>query len=101
MLVGVDPDDEGLASAGLTGGEKAHTLTESELPVLNPQVNQALIAASALGTSGVDDYLFVRGKNSNISPAGKDSLLPTAMGGGGAHNNMQPYVTVYRWHRTA
>lgn len=101
VLVGVDPSDTDFASEGMTGGEKAHTLTESELPALNPQVNQALMAASALGASGVNDYLFVRGSNSNISPAGRASLLPTAMGGGGAHNNMQPYTTVYRWHRTA
>lgn len=82
--------------AGATGGEATHKLTIAEMPshrhtVHNPHTNN--------------------GKNQEVKPAidgnadssvGSWNWRPTGYtGGGNAHNNMPPYLSVYMWKRTS
>lgn len=81
--------------AGSTGGEITHALTIDEMP----EHNHIIYYPNAGGPYG----------NANISyPEGSDTKMtwcaemcktaPT--GGGAAHNNMPPYLSVYIWKRT-
>lgn len=78
-------------TAGNTGGEYEHTLTVDEMPThshssksLGSRYNGG---ANFNQTSGILGYAW----NGGTDPAG----------GGQPHNNMQPYVVVYMWHRVA
>ncbi len=86
MLIGrgSDPDFD---TAGKTGGEKSHTLTENELPSHRHGLDKASYFQGGGGTSAV------RG-------AGSDTYTSYA-GGNQPHNNMPPYEVVYIWRRTA
>lgn len=77
---------------GATGGEATHTLTETEMPSHTHEYttnnrgsgsNQA--GRAYYGTNGGSTW----------------QIQTTATGGGGAHNNMPPYLVVYMWKRTA
>ena len=77
---------------GDTGGEETHTLTVAEMPSHTHHD----------GTS--DSVSFAGTAGTNIAQVLFDATLgraTTATGGGQAHNNMQPYIVVNRWHRTA
>lgn len=89
-LVGVDEDDADFAAAEMTGGEKVHKLTTAEMPSHYHEM------AYSTNWDGVKSSGWVVGTNSG-SRVDKTSNA----GGSSAHNNMQPYVTVYYWHRTA
>lgn len=86
VLVGVDGAQTEFDTLGETGGAKTHTLTTGEVPALT------------VGLSGV-------GGSSNTIAAAKGGAqadsVTTTNGSGGAHNNLQPYITVYFWKRTA
>lgn len=76
-------------SIGETGGEKTHVLTVNEMPSHRHDVAYA-------GTSG-NSYGFV-----DSTSAGSSGMQRTSYtGGGAAHNNMPPYVSVAVWRRTA
>lgn len=88
-------------AVGATGGEKTHTLSVNEM---------ARHRHSGLrwGTSEDEPITLNEGsgKGYNVSYKGGNSYqynsITTALEGGGeAHNNMQPYKGVVRWHRTA
>lgn len=77
-------------TAGATGGEATHTLTESEMPAHTHN----LVNTNASGAS--KNYSI----DYNASAKGVESTLKTTrVGGGSAHNNMPPYITVYVWKR--
>lgn len=92
-LVGVNESDTTFASAGKTGGEKTHTLTVAEMPSHNH--NYAVYAASGNAVSGFGHLATYGGTNKGWS----SNVANT--GGSTAHNNLQPYTTVYYWKRTA
>lgn len=80
--------------AGNTGGEAAHTLTESEMPSHKHSIwfpNDGGEQSAAIG------YPDAGSKNTYYAEASKTSDA----GGGAAHNNMPPYLAVYIWKRTA
>ena len=74
-----------------TGGAETHTLTIAEMPEHNHNISPTLTRGS--GTDGDPD------KASGGGNQGSFSISNT--GGGGAHNNLQPYIVVYMWKRTA
>lgn len=86
--------DGGTYKAGTTGGEAAHTLTESEMPSHKHSIwfpNDGGEQSAAIG------YPNTGSKNTYYAEASKTS----GTGGGAAHNNMPPYLAVYIWKRTA
>lgn len=75
--------------AGSTGGEAEHTLTLDEIPSHNHttwRVN--------LNERVSPGYDFASGQYNLTEITGNS-------GGGQAHNNMPPYLSVYMWQRTA
>jgi hypothetical protein len=91
VLVGLDSGDTDFDTVEETGGAKTHTLTESEMPAHTH--TDAMYNAN--GWSSGDN---VQASNAT-SAAG--NLTTNSTGGDGAHNNVQPYIVVYMWKRTA
>lgn len=76
-------------AAGTTGGEASHTLTVNEIPSHQHAIMR--------GTEG-NSYFGITGKEPNGgSPY---QMMTSAVGGGAAHNNLPPYLSVYIWKRT-
>lgn len=94
VLVGVDETDTTFNVPLQIGGEKAHILTEAEMPSHTHKGagnNNILIDGSGY-----------TGATITTTGGGYQKVPNTASAGGGqAHNNLQPFVTVYRWQRTA
>lgn len=87
-------------TAGATGGEATHTLTEQEMP----SHNHRLTAAFSGGTWARHYYGFIGnvGNDGQQNPIYDEAPNRTSSTGGGqAHNNMPPYLVVYMWKRTA
>lgn len=93
VLVGVDETDADFNVANKQGGEKTHTLTVAEIPA---HEHRQFITANN-GNFGVR-----RDWSSDGSSSIYDQGINTgATGGDKPHNNLQPYITIYRWRRTA
>jgi hypothetical protein len=90
--VGFDSGDTDFDTAEETGGDKTHTLTTDEMPSHNHTAGGA--AARVLQQNGSGN---LEGTYSNAHTI--QNLQ--AAGGGSAHNNLQPYIVVYMWKRTA
>lgn len=86
--------------AGSTGGEFAHTLTQSELPNYSlPVANGSNVIRSKTG-SYADAYVQTQSSGWGI-PNWESKTVTVASGGSGkAHNNMPPYLSVWIWKRT-
>lgn len=89
-LVGVDTNQTEFDTVEETGGAKTHTLTVSEIPAHDHLVGTYMDDDNANnGFIGVVD-------GDNIY---SDNYRTGSAGGGDAHNNLQPYITVYFWKR--
>ena len=88
--VGIDSSDSDFDTAEETGGAKTHTLTTSELPAHTHTVETKV-------SSGVNGT-FPLGSSGSTSQGTRAS---GSTGSGSAHNNLQPYIVVYMWKRTA
>jgi hypothetical protein len=93
VLVGVDEADSDFNTSNKTGGEKKHTLTIAEMP---SHSHGQVVTANYEGPAIRRDW-------SSDGSAGiySQGVQTEATGGGQAHNNLQPYITVYMWRRTA
>jgi len=110
-LVGVDTNQSEFASVGLTGGEKTHTLTIGEMPSHSHTSYIIFTGYSAWDVSSTNGgYIFNRNTtviaNTDNAPfTGNLATMPitsTSINGNSQpHNNLQPYITVYMWKRTA
>lgn len=90
-LVGVNEDDEDFSAADKTGGEKAHKLTVAEMPSHTHRY----------GYLTNWDGRVMSGFAVTSSSTGSNNQSVYAAGGDEPNNNLQPYVTVYYWRRTA
>jgi microcystin-dependent protein len=91
VLVGIDSNDTDFDTVEGTGGAKTHTLNVSEIPahshdVLYQELDNLGLTTHPAGTNPGDPTRTI---------ATQDT------GGGGAHNNLQPYMVVYMWKRVA
>ena len=86
----------GSYQAGNTGGEASHTLTRAELP--NEKINVEVVFG---GSSGASYYAVQNTGMVGSPPNSADSAFTKPLGYGQDHNNMPPYITVYRWRRIA
>ena len=85
----VDTSDSDFSTVKKTGGEKTHQLTADEMwtngfASLDTGKTQELWCVGEIKTYGSGSYKIERASFSR-----------------GAHNNLQPYMTVYIWQRTA
>lgn len=115
--------------AGTTGGEFTHTITTDEMPSHNHSANSSSNGDhnhSLVSITGYDDHNFINGtgefllqnsdttigfpsavnatlKYGSTGNAGSHnhSITVNSTGGSQPHNNMQPYLAVYMWQRTA
>lgn len=82
-------------AAGNVGGEASHTLTVDEIPAHNHVVDDTpanpTVAFQNDTGSGSSSAAMTNFEGSNTGNAG----------GGQAHNNMPPYLTVYMWKRVS
>lgn len=74
------------------GGEATHTLTVDEMPnhTHKDGTSASVVYAGTVGTN-----------TAQVALDPNSGRATTATGGGQPHNNMQPYINVHRWHRTA
>ena len=97
--VGVNTSDSSFNTVEKTGGEKTHTLTNDEMPSHNHNNLSNCDGYVAHATTGGLSYSAIFSKS-----ASGEAMFYRAgitIGGGGAHNNLQPYITCYMWKRTA
>lgn len=95
-LVGVNTSDSNFNTVEKTGGEATHKLTISEMPKHAHKFQGYYNTTSGAAYS---QYILSRDKVS-----GDPNSVPSSeeyVGGNGSHNNLQPYITVYFWKRTA
>ncbi len=90
VLVGVDGSDSDFNTVEETGGAKTHTLTTSEMPAHTHSYDKQVTSTDAIS---IHDIVRTTGGNTGATTG--------STGGGTAHNNLQPYITVYMWKRTA
>lgn len=84
------------------GGESEHTLTIAEMPSHAHWQSQSFDKVDSYTQAG--GYLQYQTKAVSGTTGGVSGGYPggkSLTGGGQAHNNMQPYIIVNRWHRTA
>ena len=116
--VGVDTSDTSFDTVEKTGGEKTHTLTESEMPAhkhtgtestslgnTKPELGasatvakETIIADFTRTTEEVVTY-----ESAATTPANNTLTVEhgITVGGGQPHSILQPYITCYMWKRVS
>lgn len=130
-LIGVSPTDDDFKDPEKTGGTKTETLTAAQIPSHTHTVNPPATSTNNAGQhshditagyttsyshrhtgiGGVAEAPNPRTGNTTqyaVSGAGNHAHtvdIPQfnsgSVGGGAAHNNLQPYITVYFWKRVS
>lgn len=95
VLVAYDTSQTEFDTIGKTGGEKMHTLTIEEMPSHSHNIYDV---DTGTGSQGKRDGLYYNGGWWG-NTVGAPNVGNT--GGGQAHNNLQPYIVVSFWRRTA
>ena len=86
-LVAYSSGDPDFGTVEATGGEKTHILVTAEMPSHNHGV--------PYGGNGAG------GPTAAAANTTSGNITSTSTGGDGSHNNLQPFIVVYFWKRTA
>lgn len=96
-------------AAGSVGGEKEHTLTESELPVIDGAFATAVTPNHS--DTGAWGHAYAANMNDTTPSGSRSSWTRTTttdqygygykFGEGQPHNNMPPYIGTYKYRRIA
>lgn len=89
VIVGIDDTQTEFDTLDETGGDKTHTLTTAEMPAHTHTYTKSPGASSVGSDSGGDGTQTLDTENTGST------------GGGGAHNNLQPYIVKYCWQRVS
>jgi hypothetical protein len=101
VLVGLDSSDTDFDTAEETGGVKTVTLTsaQSGIPSHTHTINSFRIGGS---TPGFVNFGFTHQTDAGTSaPTARSTNSFTGANASSAHTNVQPYIVVYMWKRTA
>ena len=108
-LVGLDTEQTEFDTVEKQGGEKVHTLTIPEIPSHTHTIS--IVPGSVGIDPGPNNSYYLTGVTTAASgpftTAVPDSLTESKLlgadyvGGAQAHNNLQPYITVYMWKRVS
>lgn len=90
--VGIDAGDTDFDTAEETGGTKTHTLTIDQIP---SHTHTATVTRGGGGPAG-PVFGAIEG-----GPVDSNTATTNSTGSGQAHSNLQPYIVVYMWKRTA
>jgi microcystin-dependent protein len=125
VLVGLNAGDADFDTAEKTGGAKTHTLSTAEMPThTHTQDAHGHLVTDPGHTHLTQRYPTATGGSSgftidtSMSGTPADNTLPTkaattgisvgdatatnqSTGGGSAHNNLQPFITVFMWKRVS
>jgi hypothetical protein len=105
--VGIDTGQTEFNTVEKTGGAKTHTLQTTEMPSHSHLFGSTQNSGNAQVITGISgsytnlpnyDYL---GVNQGIASGTDNRLNIKNTGGGGAHNNLQPYITCFMWKRVS
>ena len=98
-MVGIDASQTEFDTLGEESGSKTHQLTEAELP--SHQHDQGY-GADQTPRHGITTGLSsVRIDNDGNAFNSTTAARTSSVGSDTAHNNLQPYIVVYMWRRTA
>lgn len=112
-LVGVSETEAEFDAVLETGGEKAVKLTTAQMPAHSHSVpnhthdfgvqhtRTGRADGSAFNVTDVGNVTGGGGTVNTASTGGSGTLTSGSNGSNGSHNNLQPYITVYMWRRTA
>jgi microcystin-dependent protein len=115
VLVGIDAGQTEFDTVEETGGAKTHTLVVGEIPAHNHSVTDGTHRHAErlggdlpayTGSGGASDNIATSSTGNNLVDRQYTDYASSAItiqntGGGAAHNNLQPYIVVYMWKRTA
>ena len=95
VLVAKSTDDTEFDTIGETGGEKTHTLTVAEMPTHNHSTTFNMYTDTGIFGYVAPPPLI----NANGTLDKTVNVTTSSSGSGSAHNNLQPYIVVYRYRR--
>lgn len=94
VLVGIDAGQTEFDVVEEIGGAKTHTITTAEMPAHNHQILRERSATTGGATTQI-------ARTADTSSTVDTNVFTENAGSGSAHNNLQPYIVVYMWKRTA